>query len=56
MQGSLQAGLAFSNAILGANRSDLTLYSKHAMKDPCMATNPRQATKRDIEVVYEESL
>ncbi len=50
------AGIVRNLKDLGVNRSDLTLYSKHAMKDPCMATNPRLATKRDIEVVYEESL
>ena len=50
------AGIVRNLNDLGVSRSDLTVYSEHAMKDPCMATNPRQASKRDIEVVFEESL
>lgn len=41
---------------LGVGLSDMNFLTNHALKDPCMATNPRKATKRDIEVVYEESL
>lgn len=50
------AGISRNLKDLGVSRTDLMLYSDHAMKDPCMATNPRPASKRDIEVVYEESL
>jgi alcohol dehydrogenase class IV len=41
---------------LGVGRSDMKFLTDHALKDPCMATNPRKASQRDIEVVYEESL
>lgn len=41
---------------LGVGLNDMNFLTNHALKDPCMATNPRKATKRDIEVVYEESL
>jgi len=41
---------------LGVERSDMSFLTKHALHDPCMATNPRKASQRDIEVVYEESL
>lgn len=41
---------------LGVGRGDLLSLTDHALKDPCMATNPRRASQRDIEVVYEESL
>jgi len=41
---------------LGVERSDMSFLTRHALKDPCMATNPRKASQRDIEVVYEESL
>lgn len=41
---------------LGVGRDDVNFFSDHALKDPCMATNPRKASQRDIEVVYEESL
>jgi alcohol dehydrogenase len=37
-------------------RSDMNFLTNHALNDPCMATNPRKATQRDIEVVYEEAL
>ena len=51
-----EAGVARTLAEVGVGPGDLTQYSEHALKDPCMATNPRRASKRDIEVVYEESL
>lgn len=41
---------------VGVGRSDISLLSKKAMKDPCIVTNPRRPSKRDIEVIYEESL
>ncbi len=41
---------------LGVGRDDINFFSDHALKDPCMATNPRKPSHRDIEVVYEESL
>jgi len=41
---------------LGVSRNDVASFSVHALQDPCMATNPRRASRRDIEVVYEESL
>ena len=50
------AGIVRTLKKLGVGRSDLTFFSDHALKDPCMATNPRKASQRDIEVVYEESL
>jgi alcohol dehydrogenase class IV len=40
----------------GIGRSDLSILSDKALKDPCMVTNPRPASPRDIEVIYEESL
>jgi len=40
----------------GVGRSDLSILSEKALKDPCMVTNPRPASPRDIEVIYEESL
>ncbi len=51
-----EAGVARTLAEVGVGVGDLKQYSEHALKDPCMATNPRRASKRDIEVVYEESL
>ena len=50
------AGIVRTLNNLGVGRSDVNFFSDHALKDPCMATNPRKASQRDIEVVYEESL
>ncbi len=50
------AGIVRTLQTVGVNRSDLSFFTGHALKDPCMATNPRRASQRDIEVVYEESL
>jgi alcohol dehydrogenase len=52
----LKAGIVHTLADVGVGRTDMAFYSDHALRDPCMATNPRRASKRDIEVVYEESL
>ena len=41
---------------VGVTRSDVPELSKKALRDPCLVTNPRRATQRDLEVIYEESL
>jgi len=41
---------------IGIARSDVPVLSKKALHDPCLVTNPRKATQRDLEVIYEESL
>jgi len=40
----------------GAKKTDIAELAKKAMKDPCMVTNPRLPSQRDIEVIYEEAL
>lgn len=40
----------------GVNLSDIPFLSRHAMQDPCILTNPRSSTQRDVEVVYAEAL
>lgn len=40
----------------GVKTSDLPELSKKAIKDACMLTNPRKATQKDIEIVYEEAM
>jgi alcohol dehydrogenase class IV len=37
-------------------RSDIPELARKAMIDPCMVTNPRRPTTRDIEVIYEQAL
>lgn len=41
---------------LGVTRGDLPTLAQNALHDPCMATNPRQPTQKDIERIYEEAL
>lgn len=43
-------------ALHGVDVSDIPFLSKHAMQDPCILTNPRSSTQRDVEVVYAEAL
>jgi alcohol dehydrogenase class IV len=50
------AGVERRLAELGVHRTDVPILTGKAIKDPCMVTNPRSATPRDIEVVYEEAL
>lgn len=40
----------------GVHRTEIPELSRNAMEDPCIVTNPRVPTQRDIEVIYEESL
>ena len=49
-------GLEAKLASLGVNASDIPSLSSYAMQDPCIVTNPRKSSQRDVEVVYEEAL
>ncbi len=40
----------------GVTRSDVPVLSGKALTDACMLTNPRKASKRDVEVIFEEAL
>jgi alcohol dehydrogenase class IV len=40
----------------GVRTSDIPFLSQHAMHDPCILTNPRESSQRDVEVVYGEAL
>ena len=40
----------------GVACSDIPFLSRNAMQDPCILTNPRDSTQRDVEVVYAEAL
>lgn len=50
------AGIERRLAQLGVHRTDVPELTRKAVKDPCLATNPRWASQRDIEVIYEEAL
>lgn len=41
---------------LGVTRADLPQLAATAMRDPCLATNPRKATVHDLEMIYEKAL
>lgn len=41
---------------VGVTRDVIPELARKAMLDPCMVTNPRRPTQRDIEVIYEECL
>ena len=41
---------------LGVSKADIPALARNALNDPCMATNPRHPTLKDIERIYEEAL
>lgn len=49
-------GLEAKLAELGVTTSDIPYLSGFALQDPCILTNPRKSSRRDVEVVYEEAL
>jgi alcohol dehydrogenase len=40
----------------GVHRTEVHELAEFALDDACVVTNPRQVNRRDIEVIYEESL
>ncbi len=55
---ALKQAIGFNETLSlhGVNLSDIPFLSQHAMQDPCILTNPRSSTQRDVEVVYAEAL
>jgi alcohol dehydrogenase len=51
-----QVGITNTLGQQGARLADIPALAEKALRDPCMVTNPRSPTRRDIEVVYEEAL
>lgn len=49
-------GFADTLSLHGVSVSDIPFLSRHAMEDPCILTNPRESSQRDVEVVYAEAL
>lgn len=52
----LNLGIDKTLSKAGVKKKDIPVLSEKAVKDPCMATNPREATLKDVENIYEESL
>jgi len=50
------AGLRNTLSRCGVHRTDVHELAEAALNDPCVVTNPRPPSQRDIEVIYEESL
>jgi len=55
---AFREGLGMTDTLgdLGITREDIPDLARNAMRDPCMATNPRQPTIKDIEHIYEAAL
>lgn len=51
-----QIGISSTLASKGVARSDLSALARKALQDPCIVTNPRVPSARDIEGMYEEAL
>src|SRR5690554_135726 len=51
-----KVGLEDKLANLGVSVSDIFSLSGFALQDPCILTNPRKSSLRDVQVVYEEAL
>lgn len=51
-----KVGLEDNLANLGVRVSDIPSLSGFALQDPCILTNPRKSSLRDVQVVYEEAL
>lgn len=49
-------GLAKGLAQIGLKESDIALLSGNAMKDACLVTNPRNASREDIEAIFRKSM
>lgn len=50
------AGVARTLSERSVSRADVSDLARKAYADPCIVTNPRRPTVRDIEVIYEEAL
>lgn len=50
------AGISKTLGDRGVKITDIPVLAGKAMADPCVITNPRRPTQRDLEVIYEESL
>ena len=49
-------GVKSSIGLDGIKLSDISELSERALADPCVVTNPRDVTQRDIEVIYEQAI
>ena len=52
----MNTGVRTTIGALGVGREDIAQLSLNAYNDPCSATNPRKASVREIESIYENAL
>lgn len=50
-----EANVLQTLAELGASKGDIPVLAANAMKDACMATNPRRPSRKDVEEIYEKA-
>ena len=50
-----EAGIRATLGSRGIRTGDIPILTEKAILDPCLVTNPKPASKRDIEVIYEEA-
>ena len=55
---SLRESLGVTDRLsdLGVTKQDLHELARKALRDPCLATNPKKMTIGDIERIYEKAL
>jgi alcohol dehydrogenase class IV len=49
------AGSYYSLSQLGVSRDDIPELAERALSDPCIFTNPRQPTQKELEAIYEQA-
>jgi alcohol dehydrogenase len=49
-------GVTDTLADLGVSKKDIPDLAKKAIRDPCLATNPKKLTLADLELIYEKAL
>lgn len=52
----VRAGITTTLGELGVTEGDIPRLAANAVSDPCLATNPRSASKQEIEELYEAAL
>ena len=51
----VEAGIRDTLGSRGNRPGDIPILTEKAILDPCLVTNPKPATKRDLETIYEEA-
>lgn len=49
-------GIPRSLSEVGVKKDDIPLLARHVLRDPCLVTNPREPSLKDIEDIYERAL